>query len=286
VKPTDIRTNAARRAAEGDLGNLDAAIGSAAGGDRELRELAACWVQEALLRGADVASRPSVRALWAKLQEEEHPLACLPLTLTDVERSVHDALPVFGSAAGSAWSCPAHPSTRIPAVAATGLVVREIAISAERSSELRAAVAGWSEHSNGAIEAHEFTLAPPASRLDAAVLFALGLSCLAGEPSVAIQSIDPSVAVEALLRAATNGGAYGGALCGAYGRLAAWRSLSALAGVPSRASVDRAAAAARECEWLSFFSEGWFEDVAWDLGLVALRPDRTTIAVLAATDTD
>ncbi len=90
----------------------------------------------------------------------------------------------------------------------------------------------------------------------------------------------------ALFCAATNGGAYGGELGGAYGRLAAWRSLGALAGAPLSAPVEVALEIAHKCQWLSFFAPGWFQDVAWNLGLAALSPDGMSIAVLAATDTD
>jgi hypothetical protein len=41
------------------------------------------------------------------------------------------------------------------------------------------------------------------------------------------------------------------------------------------------------CNWISFAaSTSWFEQVAWDIGLAALSPDRRHLAVFAATDTD
>ncbi|MFD4009691.1 DUF6183 family protein [Streptomyces albidoflavus] len=63
----------------------------------------------------------------------------------------------------------------------------------------------------------------------------------------------------------------------AYGRLAAWQSLAALAGVADGAGSAEAEARAAECAWFGFDARtDWFEQVAWDIGL----------AVLAATDTD
>ena len=43
----------------------------------------------------------------------------------------------------------------------------------------------------------------------------------------------------------------------------------------------------RRCQWVSFTADSeWFYRVAWDLGLLAVRPDRMSLAVFAATDTD
>jgi hypothetical protein len=90
-----------------------------------------------------------------------------------------------------------------------------------------------------------------------------------------------------LFAAAANGGAYNRGLGGAYGRLAAWASAAALAGAPPGVAVAELAGLVERCEWLSFLSDSdWFEKVAWDLGLVAIRPDRMSLGVLAATDTD
>jgi hypothetical protein len=43
----------------------------------------------------------------------------------------------------------------------------------------------------------------------------------------------------------------------------------------------------QECDWFSFDADtNWFYQVAWDIGLAAVRPGRQHLAVLAATDTD
>jgi Family of unknown function (DUF6183) len=55
------------------------------------------------------------------------------------------------------------------------------------------------------------------------------------------------------------------------------------ADVPA-AEVERQAQA---CDWFSFDADtGWFEQVAWDIGLAAVWPRRRSLAILAATDTD
>ena len=51
--------------------------------------------------------------------------------------------------------------------------------------------------------------------------------------------------------------------------------------------IGHTARAAEACTWFSFHAVGdWFYDVAWDFGLIAVRPGGNTLAVLAATDTD
>ncbi|MDI3420006.1 DUF6183 family protein [Streptomyces luteolus] len=74
---------------------------------------------------------------------------------------------------------------------------------------------------------------------------------------------------------------------GAYGRLEAWRSLAALAGAPESAGFPGVEARARACTWYAFESDArWFEQVAWDFGLLAHTDDGHRLALLAATDTD
>ncbi|WP_433527478.1 DUF6183 family protein [Nocardia pseudovaccinii] len=52
----------------------------------------------------------------------------------------------------------------------------------------------------------------------------------------------------------------------------------------SAATVERQANC---CEWYSFETDTrWFEQVAWDIAVLALAPDRISSAILAATDTD
>jgi hypothetical protein len=90
-----------------------------------------------------------------------------------------------------------------------------------------------------------------------------------------------------LFAAASTGGAYNSGSRGAYGRLTAWRSLAALAGCPEGAAFEEVETRAGDCIWYGFAADTkWFEQVAWDVGLAALTPDRRRLLVLAATDTD
>ncbi|GEM29278.1 hypothetical protein NN3_02850 [Nocardia neocaledoniensis NBRC 108232] len=89
-----------------------------------------------------------------------------------------------------------------------------------------------------------------------------------------------------LFAAAANGGAYNGGEHGAYGRLAAWRTLGALCDASEFDSIERIERRAGDCAWFSFSADtDWFERVAWDLGIVTLTPE-PALVVLAATDTD
>ena len=70
-------------------------------------------------------------------------------------------------------------------------------------------------------------------------------------------------------------------------RFAAWQSLAGLTRSPQGQSVEEVAALVQRCSWASFETDGgWFYQIAWDLGLVALLPDGMSLTVLAATDTD
>jgi hypothetical protein len=74
---------------------------------------------------------------------------------------------------------------------------------------------------------------------------------------------------------------------GAYGRLAAWKSLASLVGVAETASFDEVCDAVSQSDWCSIESTAkWFYNVAWDFGIVCVRPDKRHIAVLAASDED
>ncbi|HEY8078439.1 MAG TPA: DUF6183 family protein, partial [Labilithrix sp.] len=73
---------------------------------------------------------------------------------------------------------------------------------------------------------------------------------------------------------------------GAYGRRAAWTTLAGLAGAPAGAPVEKIDELAEGCTFLSYDGTDWFDGVAWDVGLVALRADGATVAAVAATDSD
>ncbi|MFE9929732.1 DUF6183 family protein [Streptomyces sp. NPDC005533] len=253
-------------------------------------ELRACLLHELVLRGVAVHETPGVAGWATSPHWRHHPLGRLPLTLSDVE-GVPD-LPRYGPR-GSSHSMPFGPSeSRAPVTAAGASVppVEETTTEAAATA-LAGAVANWAEESNGRIEARDFALAAP---LDAAsvpnALLTLRLDCLDGagrKAALSVSVLRPDQAWAVLFAAASSGGAYNSGSFGAYGRLAAWQSLAALAGCPEGATTSEVEARVRDCVWHGFDADTkWFEQVAWDIGLAALTPDRRRLAVLAATDTD
>jgi GNAT superfamily N-acetyltransferase len=154
---------------------------------------------------------------------------------------------------------------------------------------LGAAVRPWSDGKNGKVEAKIFAVDPPvrAATIGSWLVRSLALASTAGATRLECARAAADTVFGPLFAAACNGGAYSAGLGGAYGRLAAWTSLGALAGAPADADIDAIEPLASRCAFLTFRAAGpWFHDVAWDLGALALRPDGATVAVLAATDAE
>ena len=84
-----------------------------------------------------------------------------------------------------------------------------------------------------------------------------------------------------------HGGAYGGGLGNSDGRLAGWKALGALVGVPSGTGFREVAASVRSSSWLAITpSTAWFERVAWDGCLGCVPASRARVTLVAWTDTD
>lgn len=253
------------------------------------RELLACWMHEVVLCGTALDREPVARRFQEKLVATNHPLGAFPLHLLDAEREAPTYMPMYGAEAiqravsslesGEALSTRTVPPPADPE-APRATPVEDPAL--ER--KLREAVNPWMEASKGKCEARVFSLTPAASAsagrwllrgLPIASTQGKGLE-LAGAPADAVWG--------ALFAAAANGGAYSTGLGGAYGRKAAWTSFAALVGADAAPSeVDRVAA---NTHFLMFGGTDFFFDVAWDLGVAAIRPGGGSVAVLAATDTD
>ncbi|MBB5804321.1 hypothetical protein F4560_004089 [Saccharothrix ecbatanensis] len=252
-------------------------------------ELHACLVHELVLRGVVVTETRI--AEWATSSYwQDHPLSWLPLTLSNVEG--RPSMPGYSRHGGS-HSLPFGPSEgRGAATVSTagGPLARETTTQ-EAVAAVTAAVMNWTDESNGRIEARVFDFAEP---LDAEstpkALPALELECLNGvgeKAAVSVSACAPSQVWALLYAAASTGGAYNSGVYGAYGRLAAWQSLAGLSGAPEGASFHEVEALVGNCAWHVFDADTeWFEHVAWDLGVAAVAPNGTRLAVLAATDTD
>ncbi|MEV6820553.1 DUF6183 family protein [Nocardiopsis dassonvillei] len=275
---------AAGRAPE-DLAALFTGGSPHAGTSEELR---ACLVHEMVLAGVAVEEVPGV-ARWARSPHwRHHPLRWLPLSLTDLERAALAEDPP----GGGSRPVPPRQQGGLPTSSGTPpRVLPATETTAETAVSISAAVANWAEESNGRVEAGTYDLdAPLSADTLKDTLMALGLDCLKGPDTRARLSLSPfrpDLVWRVLFIAASTGGAYNNGEHGAYGRLAAWRSLAALSCADRDPTSGEVEQRASECFWYSFGgSTDWFDQVIWDIGLVAVTPGRRRLAVLAASDTD
>jgi uncharacterized protein (TIGR02996 family) len=257
---------------------------------RAFEELS-CLLHELILRGQKPPAFLGAAEHAARMRERDHPLAWLPLTLLLPDADLGPYLPRFwpgGFGGGGTYA------TGVPLADAAGSAGGPAVVASEPvapESLLFAAVAGWEEESNGSLEGALFRLDRPLH------LGAVGRSWFAALPADSlggstrgagwfVNRITAAGALATLFGAASGGGAYGRREWGAYGRLHAWQSLGALAGCEPDASAETVAAEAERCEWLAYGGADWFYQITTDLGLLCVRPDHLTVALLAATDTD
>jgi Family of unknown function (DUF6183) len=271
---------------------LLASIGRA-GDKTEHTEILGCWMHETVLRGTALDREKSAVRFHARLAAEQHPLGLLPLGLLSSETEAPTYMPMYGANAISKAvhrleSGPSSTRTMPPPreqKAPTATVVTDVAL----EKRLVEAASPWTSGSNGRAEAKVFSLEPSvgSSAPGKWLLRALPLACLEGATALRAQRTGPEAVWGALFAAAANGGAYSSGLGAAYGRRAAWTSLAALVDAPVDATAAEVDERAGACAFLMFGAAGgWWNDVAWDIGVLAVRDGGASVAVLAATDTD
>ena len=258
------------------------------GARAEHRELLACWMHEIVLRGGAVKDEERAVRFAAALSEAKHPLAHLPLALRPAEREAPSYMPLYGDKglgrAIERLTSGAMSVRTLPPPADGDAVRATLRADEDMLTRMRAAVTPWSK-----TEAKLFDLEPPIAggHVGSWLLRALPLEATSGVARLDCTRSGPEGAFGPLFCAAANGGAYSAGLGGAYGRRAAWTSLAALVGAPADATVGAVETLADAATFLGFRAPGpWFFDVAWDLGLLVLRPDGRSVAVLASTDSD
>jgi Family of unknown function (DUF6183) len=255
------------------------------------RELLACWMHEIVLRGTPLDGEPAAVAFHEKL--EGHVLGTMPLTLLRSEREAPSYMPLYGeraiqSAVATLQSGAASTRTIPPPGERTPPTVTRTE-DAALEARLAEAFGPWTESTKGKCEAKVFALAPPVNTLNVGrwLVRALPLSSIEDAQGIDIQRVEVDVVWGGLFAAAANGGASSSGLGGAYGRRAAWTSLGGLVDAAADASVEAVDDLASESAFLVFAASGpWFHDIAWDLGVAALRPGGQSVAVVAATDSD
>ncbi|MFI0410050.1 DUF6183 family protein [Actinomadura sp. 3N508] len=241
-------------------------------------ELAACLLQETALRH----DATSATEFAERLRAAGHPLADLPLRPAPAERE--HALTAYPEPPKPAWCLPGDDAPEAPGP--PGLAIAAEAVDWPDSSRARSAFRDWTADAED-IEARLFRLGRPiaAGEFGSSLLSALPAAST-GPAVTGVRRVTTADVLRRLFGAAAGGGAYGPGMHGAYARRASWESLAALADV-QEFNVTAIEEAADRCGWL-FYTSDWHMRIipTLDVGIAALRPDRRTVAVLAATDAD
>ena len=238
-------------------------------------ELAACLLQETALR----YDATSAEGFAERLRAAGHPLAELPLRPAEAER--HHGLPRYPG------TLPA--GRRPPGEAAPGPSGLDIEVTAVDWPEARRALSAYRNWPAGeeCLEAGLFQLDRPLAPADLGASLVRALPALSTRSGVTgVRRVTTPDVLRELFYGAGSGGAYGPRMRAGDARRASWESLAGLVGFPGDdfTAVERAA---DRCAWL-FYGSDWHMRVAepLDVGIAVLRPDRRTVAVLAATDSD
>jgi uncharacterized protein (TIGR02996 family) len=249
------------------------------GPDLHLCHLTAYLVQEVVLRDQNDAHLPALLQSWDLLKRVGHPLTWLPLTLERWEcrytlrDRMHQLLPLT---AGIPFILPDTNDTTVCLENVTAPNLRDRILSAVRN---------WEQDSNGDINAEVYQCR--GVELHRCISIPL-INAVGGTICGSIDRLTGDClqnAFHQLLRAACFGGVYKNETDGrATGRLLAWKSLAGLVGAAPDASAEEVAQLAERTIWLSFHSSDFYDMV--DIGLIAIRPDRQSMALLMGTDVD
>lgn len=237
----------------------------------------AVLLHEYVLRGHTYEAGGVATDFLRTLRDTGHPLAVLPARLLPPETGLLDLV----------YEYPAAPDDVVPNTATSfgpsradaGVGDRRALTSALRS--LRTSALGWG---NAKVMAETYAFSEPQS---VTAVHPDSLSTLPFEPfqrdNLVVSQIGLPTVYRELFGSAARGGIYDSGQRNAYGRLAMWQSVAALAGVPMT-SIDDVSEAARACTWWSFTSD-WFYRM-YSMGYLAMRPDGGSMAVLAVDDYD
>ncbi|NTX03333.1 DUF6183 family protein [Myxococcus sp. CA040A] len=286
------RHSAARR--EQDLAALLATHRSASSfvelmshrlGPEDLLELFACGVQEYVMRGADLSSAPGVQELQAELTRRGHPLAALPPRRNRWESTLGRLLGAddVASAADSLAELRAAKSREDEDDEYTTPNVRLVTHDEPVPPGFAAVVEGRGEEGPPTeVDQRVLRLRPALPKAPAdtvtSLLVDLDLPLLKDATAVVCERARLADVAEALYALAVSGArGWRGALGAAYGRLALWRTLEGLGGLPASWAGDALEKRWGACTWYQF-------NVSGGVGVVCLRPGGTSLALLAVRD--
>ena len=249
-------------------------------------------VQEMVLRGIRCDEIPLIVDFFDQMRRVDHPLAWLPLRLLEIE----NGLPLSSYTVAVTYFASAHiegpdsAEEEAPSYPGEGLRVALVESTTDfERDRILAVVDPWS---NARLEARTFTFDHSIAswHVSGSLLLSMNLACLKGVNilDIFLGPRSRQNAFRLLFAAASSGGAYENGHEGAYGRLATWCTLAGLVGAPEHISVEEVASLIEQSRWFSFSANSdWFYWAApmWDLGMLTLRPDGRSLAVLAATST-
>ncbi|MFF3215508.1 DUF6183 family protein [Streptomyces sp. NPDC002886] len=247
-------------------------------------DLCACLVHEFLMQDGDLDDVPAARQWAGGARGRHHPLGSLPLALTDLER-VGNHIP-YRHAIESAQR------TRV-----TGNplpVLSDTTVDPDLVHRLVRVARSWTAQSNATTDTGRFhSTVPIDPALVPDLLRTLGRACIeeygtACDPGWTLPacSLTPEQVWRSLAWSSSRGGCYGPGEHNAYARLATWETLRALTDSPEDAPVPDVERRVRQCLWFTFDNPSWFYSAGRDLSVIALTPDRRTLTLFAATDTD
>jgi hypothetical protein len=157
--------------------------------------------------------------------------------------------------------------------------------------QARQALQDYQIGSDGGAESRLYLLDRPlgAASFGSSALLRLAPDCLGGAEDQQVRAWRAAAhdVWAVLYEQSLWGGPSGHGRGAAYSRAAAWGALAALCGATG--DLEDVERAATQCAWLLFDADStWYLRVneSLDVGIAVLWPDRQTVALLAATDSD
>jgi hypothetical protein len=268
---------------EHDLAMVEAAA-TTYGQNKRLMPLFFEIAVELVSRGISIDGNPALLAAYdACLESKGLASKRLPPALFGIEKGLlaEYPLPLEDFLLIDAFNCD-----RVePQSGGAVLEVMEVMEIPDREGML-SALAYWLANANGKADVRlyksEKVIDP--QQLGPDTLRALGIESASTNP--VIRSLDAHFAYSLVFEKSVHG-PYSKVVSSAQCRFLAWETLSAVAGVDRNAPYEIRNRVISDTVWFTFIDAGgWFYLDSWDVGLVALRPDRKTLVVLAATDTE
>ncbi|UBV44102.1 DUF6183 family protein (plasmid) [Deinococcus taeanensis] len=230
--------------------------------------------------------------LQQALEAARHPLAALPLSLTDLELNL--PLPQYGYVLGK-FGGESRPGVTTPVVTPDmALPSRDEAWPAFQRADDEVVVEAlgapfhlWQQESNASLETRAFRLDAPLSRLDASLVGRLPVASVASPATTRVATSSGREVFVELFAAGLSGGAYGGAVYAATARWLAWRAMGGLTGVSINEGREAVLAAVNDSRFYWYYDpESRFYEEVFDFAAACLRPGGRTLVLLAASDTD